>query len=85
MRHGRVHALLDFAILDLHCVYLWVESSNEHAIGLYRKVGFSERGTMRELACRNGKHCNVKMMDLLKSEFQEKHGILPKKGAATAG
>ena len=75
--------LLDvaFSVLDLHNVSLWVGDFNDHAIGLYTKIGFSRCGTLREMAFRNGKRYNVVIMDILKPEFAGKYGTLPKKGA----
>ncbi len=72
--------LLDFAfnIIDLHVVALLVESHNKSAIGLYEECCFSNRGTMRELAYRNGKRCDVTVMDVLKKDFIDRYGILPK-------
>jgi RimJ/RimL family protein N-acetyltransferase len=72
--------LLDYAfnLLDLHVVVLLVEAFNESAINFYEKIGFSNRGFMRELAYRNGKRCDVNVMDILKTEFSDKYGILPK-------
>ena len=72
--------LLDFAfnVIDLHVVALLVESYNKHAIGLYENCGFMSRGTMRELAYRNGKRCDVTVMDVLKKDFIDRYGILPK-------
>lgn len=72
--------LLDFAfnVIDLHVVALLVESYNKHAIGLYEDCGFMNRGTMRELAYRNGKRCDVTVMDVLKKDFIDRYGILPK-------
>lgn len=72
--------MLDFAfnVLDLHVVYLWVEAFNEHAVRLYERLGFSNRGTLRELAFRNGERWDVAVMDILKSEYIEKFGVLPK-------
>jgi RimJ/RimL family protein N-acetyltransferase len=76
--------LLDvaFSVMDLQVVFLWVESFNERAISLYKKLGFTAGGTMRQLAYRNGKRCDVTVMDILKPEYMEKHGVLPKEGAA---
>ncbi len=72
--------LLDFAfnVLDLHVVALMVESPNKQAIRLYENCCFTNRGTLRELAYRNGKRCNVTIMDVLKRDFIERYGILPK-------
>lgn len=75
--------LLDvaFSVMDLHNVSLWVGAFNEHAIDLYTKIGFSRRGTLREMAYRNGKRYDVVVMDILKPEFISKYGTLPKEGA----
>lgn len=73
--------LLDmaFSVLDLYSVFLWVEAFNEHAINFYTKIGFQIQGKLRELAFRNGKRYDVVFMDILKPEFLDKYGILPKK------
>ncbi|UCE10305.1 MAG: GNAT family N-acetyltransferase [Candidatus Thorarchaeota archaeon] len=72
--------LLDFAysVLDMHSVYLWVASFNERAIRFYEKIGFKNQGKIREMAYRNGERHDVVVMDILKSEFVERYGILPK-------
>lgn len=67
-----------FSTLGLNSVYLWVASFNERAISFYERLGFSVQGKLRELAYRNGKRYDVITMDILKSEFLKKHGILPK-------
>ncbi len=74
--------LLDvaFNVLNLHNVYLWVVEFNRRAIEFYTKVGFTKRGNLRELAYRNGRRYDVVIMDILKPEFVEKYGVLPKKG-----
>ncbi len=76
--------LLDvaFSVLNLHNVYLWVAGFNDRAIVFYEKIGFSKRGALRELAYRNGKRYDVVVMDILRSEFIEKYGILPKRGGS---
>jgi RimJ/RimL family protein N-acetyltransferase len=68
-----------FSVLNLHNVYLWVAGFNERAIGFYERIGFNQRGALRELAFRNGKRYDVVIMDILRPEFIEKYGILPKK------
>ncbi|MHA2142498.1 MAG: GNAT family N-acetyltransferase [Candidatus Thorarchaeota archaeon] len=72
--------LLDFAfsVLNMHTVYLWVASFNDRAIGFYERIGFKTQGKLRELAYRDGQRHDVVIMDILKSEFLEKYGILPK-------
>jgi RimJ/RimL family protein N-acetyltransferase len=74
--------LLDmaFSVLNLHSVYLWVAGFNERAIKFYEKIGFVKTGKLREMAYRNGKRYDVVTMDILRSEFVEKYGILPKDG-----
>jgi RimJ/RimL family protein N-acetyltransferase len=68
-----------FSVLNLHTVYLWVASFNDRAIGFYEGVGFKTQGKLRELAFRDGQHYDVIIMDILKSEFLGKYGVLPKK------
>jgi RimJ/RimL family protein N-acetyltransferase len=72
--------LLDiaFSVLDLHCVYLWVAGFNERAISFYKKIGFQNQGRLREMAYRNGTRHDVVVMDILKSEYVESYGVLPK-------
>ena len=73
-------AVLDlaFSTLGLNSVYLWVASFNSGAIAFYEKLGFKTQGKLRELAYRNGQRFDVVTMDILKSEFLEEHGVLPK-------
>ncbi|MHA1943226.1 MAG: GNAT family N-acetyltransferase [Candidatus Thorarchaeota archaeon] len=75
--------LLDmaFSVLNLHSVYLWVAGFNDRAIKFYEKLGFVNTGRIREMAYRNGKRFDVVTMDILRSEFTEKYGTLPKSGA----
>jgi RimJ/RimL family protein N-acetyltransferase len=72
--------LLDiaFSVLDLHSVYLWVAGFNERAISFYRKIGFQDQGRLREMVYRNGERHDIVVMDILKPEFLEGYGILPK-------
>jgi RimJ/RimL family protein N-acetyltransferase len=72
--------LLDvaFSVLNMHSVYLWVASFNERAIDFYERIGFKTQGKLREMAFRNGQRYDVVIMDILKSEFLEKYGVLPK-------
>ncbi len=72
--------LLDmaFSVLNLHSVYLWVAGFNERAIRFYEKIGFTRTGRLREMAYRNGKRYDVVTMDILRSEFVGKYGVLPK-------
>ncbi|MHA1925097.1 MAG: GNAT family N-acetyltransferase [Candidatus Thorarchaeota archaeon] len=73
--------LLDiaFSVLNMHTVYLWVASFNDRAIGFYERIGFKTQGKLREMAYRDGQRYDVVIMDILKTEFLEKYGVLPKK------
>ncbi len=72
--------LLDFAfnILNLHHVHLYVYATNIHAINFYETFGFKKQGTLREAAFLNGQRDDILIMDILKPEFLERYGILPK-------
>jgi RimJ/RimL family protein N-acetyltransferase len=68
-----VRLLLTFAFrdLNLHRVYLHVFSTNNVAIHLYQKVGFVQEGLLREAAYIDGQYCDVVIMGLLISEFND--------------
>ncbi|MFW9907009.1 MAG: GNAT family N-acetyltransferase [Candidatus Thorarchaeota archaeon] len=78
-----ITVLLDFAfnVIDLHNVYLMVAGFNDRAINFYDKIGFKGNGRIREMAFRNGKRYDVIIMDILRSEFIDRYGILPKTDA----
>jgi RimJ/RimL family protein N-acetyltransferase len=78
-----MRVLLDmaFSVLNLHSVYLWVAGFNERAIKFYEKIGFMNTGKLREMAYRNGERYDVVTMDILRPEFVERYGVLPKDGA----
>ncbi len=67
-----------FNVLGLHSIYLHVVEFNEHAIKFYEQIGFQNQGRLREAAYRNGKRYDIVLMDILKREFIERYGILPK-------
>jgi len=56
------HAFLD---LNLHKVYLTVLETNKAAIGLYKKVGFKEEGTLVDAVYKNGKYMNMIAMAII--------------------
>ncbi|MCZ2127662.1 MAG: GNAT family N-acetyltransferase [Anaerolineales bacterium] len=58
-----------FETLDLHRVYLRVYESHVRAARAYEKVGFVLEGKQRDAVYKNGKHENVLMMSLLRSEW----------------
>lgn len=58
-----------FNDLNLHRIYLTVLDSNERAISLYKKVGFSKEGKLREAVFKNGKYLDMVQMSILSHEF----------------
>lgn len=56
------HAFLD---LNLHKIYLTVLETNKPAIGLYKKIGFKEEGTLVDAIYKNGKYINMISMAII--------------------
>jgi len=61
LRHG-------FDYLKLHRIELEVYDFNERAIGLYKKIGFTEEGRLRQAYKMNGYH-DIVLMSILEDEF----------------
>lgn len=72
--------LLDFAfnIIGLHNVCLYVYRFNNQAIQFYEKFGFSLVGHLREAGFVDGKRDDTVIMDIIKSDFIERYGVLSK-------
>ena len=66
--------LLDWGFngLNLNRLYLHVFSSNQRAINLYEKMGFTLEGEMRQMLFQNGDYVGLKVFGLLRSEYQKK-------------
>jgi Acetyltransferases, including N-acetylases of ribosomal proteins len=62
-----------FFYLNLNNIMLKVFSFNEHAIHVYKKVGFKEFGRRRQNYYLNGQHYDDVFMDILKEEFPVNH------------
>lgn len=60
------HAFLD---MNLNRVHLTVLENNERAIALYRKIGFSVEGILRQAVFKEGSYLNMVQMAILASEF----------------
>ncbi|MHB1357669.1 MAG: GNAT family N-acetyltransferase [Anaerolineae bacterium] len=60
-----------FQELNLHRLQLTVFEYNERAQAVYRKVGFSIEGRLREWILRDGKRYDMLQMGLLASEWRE--------------
>lgn len=58
-----------FDDLNLQRVHLSVLARNEPAIRLYRKVGFSEEGRLRNAVFKAGRYEDMLMMALLRGEY----------------
>lgn len=58
-----------FNILGLNKIYLKVLINNKDAIGLYKKLGFTQEGLLRQDIYKNGTFKDVVIMSLLKSDF----------------
>lgn len=61
------HAFKD---LGLHRIYLTVLEGNIRARKLYKSVGFSEEGVLRQAVFKNGCYENMVSMSILMSEFK---------------
>jgi len=59
-----------FEELNLNRVYLEVLDSNERAQHLYRTLGFSEEGRLRQAQYKAGRYHDVVLMGLLRQEFK---------------
>jgi len=58
-----------FGQLQLHRIWLTVSECNSGAIRSYRKLGFTEEGTMRDACLRDGRYHNKVVMGLLRREW----------------
>ena len=67
--------LLDYAFkkLNLHSILLRVYDFNQRAIACYEKTGFRKIGEIRDGLIRNMEYHNVVLMDILPTDFYEKH------------
>jgi RimJ/RimL family protein N-acetyltransferase len=64
--------LLDFGFgeLRLHRVYLHVFEGNDRAVHVYERLGFVREGTLREALYRHGRHRDVRLMGMLRAEWE---------------
>ena len=63
-------ALIEFAFTDLNLrrVYLHVLRTNTAAVGMYRKLGFSREGLLRQAVFIGGRYVDLVLMSILKRE-----------------
>jgi RimJ/RimL family protein N-acetyltransferase len=62
----------DYAFRQLNIARIWLEvlSDNDAATNLYRRFGFVEEGTLRKHHFQDGAFKDVKVMGLLREEFE---------------
>jgi RimJ/RimL family protein N-acetyltransferase len=60
-----------FRELGAHRLFLDVYEDNARARHLYESLGFHYEGVMREAAQRDGAWCNLHLMSILESEYNE--------------
>lgn len=58
-----------FQTLNLHRVFLRVNSDNLYAIRTYEKVGFVHEGRLRQAVYRDGEYHDLLMMSVLRTEW----------------
>jgi RimJ/RimL family protein N-acetyltransferase len=59
-----------WSVRCLHRVQLTVLPHNEHAIGLYKQVGFIEEGRTRQAIFKDGKYIDLIQMAILSGEYR---------------
>jgi len=60
-----------FELLNLHKVWLGVNSANIAALKSYQKAGFVQEGELRNEVYRNGRYYNAIRMSMLRNEYEE--------------
>ena len=66
-----------FNQLNLHRIHLGVFDFNKRAERSYEKAGFKKEGTYREHIFKNGKYCDLHVMGILRSEWENNVVIKP--------
>ena len=62
-----------FETLGLHTVRIRVIAGNDRALGLYRSVGFSAVGTIRDGRYVRGRFYDVMLLDMTRAEFDARY------------
>ena len=77
-----------FKVLNIHKLYLHVDTENEHAIGIYEDCGFGPEGVLREEFFVNGRYRDAIRMCLFQPDYLAARGagepaepVLAKTGA----
>lgn len=61
-----------FMQLKLHKIYLQIICNNNEAISLYKELGFTEEGRLKDDYCRDNKYYDVIQMSILEKQFMYK-------------
>lgn len=64
-----------FRVLNMHKVYLYVDTTNEAAIHIYKKVGFKKESTMSEMFFVQGKYNDAFIMSMFQRDYLEFHMV----------
>jgi RimJ/RimL family protein N-acetyltransferase len=62
-----------FYDLNLHRIWLHVFAGNDRAYRVYRKLGFTDEGLLREAAFLDGRYESIRLMALLENEYAGRH------------
>ena len=70
-----IRILLDYAfrLRNIRRVYLTVNSTNERAIGAYRRCGFVDEGRLRQHVWSAGQYIDLVNMGILRDEWEPLH------------
>jgi RimJ/RimL family protein N-acetyltransferase len=60
-----------FDLLNLHKIFLGVNSAHGAAVRAYEKAGFVREGELRDEIFRNGRYYNAIRMSILEAEYRE--------------
>jgi RimJ/RimL family protein N-acetyltransferase len=70
-----IRQLLAFGFRDLHLHRIWLQvfADNGRAVRVYQKLGFREEGVLRETAFIDGLYKDVRLLAILKDEYDRCH------------
>lgn len=67
-----------FNVLNLHKIYLFVDAENAAAIHIYKKLGFTEEGCLKQHFFAEGEYHDSYMMGLFSADFRAKQKVTVK-------
>jgi len=70
-----LRTLIKYGFEDLNLNRIWCEVySNNDALGIYKHIGFTEEGVLRQTKFSEGRYWNSHVLSMLKSEWEELYG-----------